>query len=399
MRKQIKVRRHRRRTKKSGSVIVRQHTRKLKKVPAITKTQKGTKIQRNKKYGVGKTVRDNIFVHKKYENLLPKRVQQAKKQIPKDFDYTIIKFNEKTGEVSFIKSEDFDEATEPIVGDSWKVRTDNSTYFWKSPRNQIYHHKWLFVKDDYPRKKEGGFNVNEAFIRSKIWTLIPDIDHNRIGNKKYWENEILPQIKKIKSMIKTGVKRGIFIKNPILTNYLLCSNLPEDTKILDFGAGLNAYQTLRLLEKFPNTIAYDYPSTINASIINNPELIEVFDPNALEKDFDLLMASNVLNIQPDIKSLKNTLNQIFCSMDVGDTLLTNLPRDPIKLMLRSTDPVDFPKLKEMVYNELSNRYNKEDITLIKEVCGKKTNTLIYEIKKTDKTKEPQYCKIKIKVKK
>ena len=46
---------------------------------------------------------------------------------------------------------------------------------------QIYHHKWLFVTDDYP-----GFDVEESKNRSRKWVSLPNIDYSRIGYKKFW---------------------------------------------------------------------------------------------------------------------------------------------------------------------------------------------------------------------
>ena len=50
----------------------------------------------------------------------------------------------------FIRSPDFDKNDEPIAGDSILVSRDGSFKFTKQKKDpQIYHHKWLFVKDDY----------------------------------------------------------------------------------------------------------------------------------------------------------------------------------------------------------------------------------------------------------
>jgi len=53
----------------------------------------------------------------------------------------------------------------------------------------IYHHKWLFVADDY-----GGFDVDESKRRSLAWMSLPDIDKSRIGRKSYWEDHVLPRL-------------------------------------------------------------------------------------------------------------------------------------------------------------------------------------------------------------
>ncbi len=54
----------------------------------------------------------------------------------------------------------------------------------------IYHHKWLFVDDDYR-----GFDVAESKARSVQWIGLGDVDRSRIGRKSYWENYVVPRLK------------------------------------------------------------------------------------------------------------------------------------------------------------------------------------------------------------
>ena len=53
----------------------------------------------------------------------------------------------------------------------------------------IYHHKWLFVKDDYD-----GFDVEESKTRSRAWMALTDIDRTRIGKKSYWEGTVVQRL-------------------------------------------------------------------------------------------------------------------------------------------------------------------------------------------------------------
>ena len=95
-----------------------------------------------------------------------------------------------TGAVSFIKSPDFDTADEPIVGDVITVKPDGTTRRRSRRADpQIYHHKWLFVADDYK-----GFNVAASKRRSATWLKLADIDKSRIGTKSYWEEHVVPRI-------------------------------------------------------------------------------------------------------------------------------------------------------------------------------------------------------------
>ena len=84
--------------------------------------------------------------------------------------WNIIKFDRRTKNVSFIDCPTFDILNEPII--------ENSYCFHK-----VYHHKWMFVSDEYT-----GFNVKKAKKRSELIESIPNIKSlkSKIGNKDYW---------------------------------------------------------------------------------------------------------------------------------------------------------------------------------------------------------------------
>lgn len=98
--------------------------------------------------------------------------------------FDIVKIEKET--VSFIECEDWDSASEPIVGDAFKVYLDGRVKVTKKKNNpQIYHHKWMFVADDYD-----GFDVAAAKKWSEKWeAILPRTREvkSRIGYKDYWE--------------------------------------------------------------------------------------------------------------------------------------------------------------------------------------------------------------------
>ncbi len=53
----------------------------------------------------------------------------------------------------------------------------------------IYHHKWLFVPDDYT-----GFNVAESKARSEQWIALSGVDRSRIGRLSFWEQNVVPRL-------------------------------------------------------------------------------------------------------------------------------------------------------------------------------------------------------------
>ena len=146
--------------------------------------------KRSARFKVGKEIGGAVYVHKQYESLLPESVQKAKLFLPPEFSYTVVKFQMSEQTVSFIQSTDFDSADEPTVGDLYTIKADGSASFRRGLADPwIYHHKWLFVTDDYK-----GFDVEASKTRSRQWLRLPDIDFTRIGKKSFWEQNVLTRL-------------------------------------------------------------------------------------------------------------------------------------------------------------------------------------------------------------
>lgn len=97
----------------------------------------------------------------------------------------IYKVDAKNKKVSFIESKDFDTAREPQVGNSWCIDISTKKIKEIKSKGQIYHHKWMFVKENYD-----GFDVEESKRWSEKWqSIIPNdkSTKSRIGYKKYWD--------------------------------------------------------------------------------------------------------------------------------------------------------------------------------------------------------------------
>lgn len=136
--------------------------------------------ERYKPWGVGKRIGGKIYLHKQYEDLIP--IIKERKELLGTFEYNLVSYDPKSGNVTFTNSPDFDTANEPIVGAQCVVSEDKKKFYTPSPDPWIYHHKWLWVKDDYK-----GFDVEKAKTRSAHWTSIPVIDYSRIGKRSFWE--------------------------------------------------------------------------------------------------------------------------------------------------------------------------------------------------------------------
>jgi hypothetical protein len=153
------------------------------------KTKNGSVIKRSK-YGVGKLIGGYLYLHRNYVGELPNdmghKVAQAEQAL-NGFRYNVLKIGVNSNVVSFINSKDFDTAPEPTVGEYTSVDVDKDTER-TGTSNAIWHHKWLWVKDDYK-----GFDTDDSFERSEKY-LKMDIDFSRIGNKKFWEDNYATRI-------------------------------------------------------------------------------------------------------------------------------------------------------------------------------------------------------------
>lgn len=146
--------------------------------------------KRSARFGVGKEIGGAVYVHKVYQHVFPDPFEKAKKALPPDFEYTVVKYDLFTDAVSFIQSDDFDSTAEPTVGDLHTIRPDGTCTFRRKLSDPwIYHHKWLFVLDDY-----SGFDVEKSKARSMEWLRLPDIDFTRIGRKSFWEQNVLNRL-------------------------------------------------------------------------------------------------------------------------------------------------------------------------------------------------------------
>lgn len=151
------------------------------------KTQNGSIIKRSK-FGVGKDIGDSIYIHKNYVNDVISDDLYNKFLIHvKNFQFNILKIKKDFTSITFINSKNFDTADEPSLYESMKVDITGNTKYAKYDEFNppIYHHKWLFVKDDYKN-----FDVEKSKQRSQEWLSKKDIDFTRIGYKKYWDNWI-----------------------------------------------------------------------------------------------------------------------------------------------------------------------------------------------------------------
>lgn len=158
----------------------------------VLRTAKGTQVKRSR-YGVGKDIGGMLYLHRNYDDVIPAQdaLREAKDVLADQhpsFSYNVVRWDYRANKFTFVNSPDFDTADEPTTGNF--ITVDPDTGKTKSGKSSaIWHHKWLWVKDDYR-----GFDVQESFERSRLWLTIPDIQFNKIGNRSHWEQNYVPQI-------------------------------------------------------------------------------------------------------------------------------------------------------------------------------------------------------------
>jgi hypothetical protein len=145
---------------------------------------------RSRQFGIGKEIGGAVYVHRRYEDRLGPSVIWAKRWLPEGFAYDVVKYNRRTQAVSFICCPGFDVEPEPNVEDVVIVRADGTVQRRPVPLDPyIYHHKWLFVDDDYP-----GFDVEESKRRSAAWLALANVDKSRIGCRSYWQTHVVARL-------------------------------------------------------------------------------------------------------------------------------------------------------------------------------------------------------------
>ncbi len=157
---------------------------------SIQKNPRSRVPKRSHRFGVGKEIGGAVYVHRTAEDVLPRAaLSRAKEHCPADFEYHVVKYDYRRGIVSFVRSSDFDQSPEPSVEQVVTVYPDGRTVrrCYRDP--PIYHHKWLFVRDDYD-----GFDVAESRTRSERIMALKGVDHSRIGKRQYWVDNVLPML-------------------------------------------------------------------------------------------------------------------------------------------------------------------------------------------------------------
>ena len=160
-------------------------------------TLKGSRIWYSK-FGVGKQVGSKIYFHKSVrDKIVPQDIWDKAQQImdtPEvheklwergcfEWEHETICYDLKNPTVlRFDSCMGFDIQEEPTVGWMMFVDTEIGSVRFKY-NQQIYHHKWLWVSEDY-----NGFNVLRSYEWSKRW--LSKFTEVASGYRHKWEKQL-----------------------------------------------------------------------------------------------------------------------------------------------------------------------------------------------------------------
>ena len=191
-------------------------------------TRKGTPVHRFKGL-VGKSIGGQLYIHRNYAaEIIPTDVIEYGEDILKRFDprfeYNCIMLDVRRDVIRFDEAPDFDTAREPHVGNYIVIDLKGEKPPYKGYSNSIWHHKWLWVRDNYK-----GFDVDKAKQWSKLW--LSKLDEPAKGTDASWKPQLM----------KHGLTEGVrldYINNKI-------RKLRDEWDVLDGqGTGFNRQQEI-----------------------------------------------------------------------------------------------------------------------------------------------------------
>lgn len=103
---------------------------------------------------------------------------------------------------------------------------------------------------------------------------------------------------------------------------LVREHIKKGDKILDFGAGKSAMHTVDLRKEGHDVTAHEFGANFNPDLHNK---------SALSKKYDVVYASNVLNVQSSEEMLKDTMSDIKKAMKSSGKFIANYPLEPRKM--------------------------------------------------------------------
>jgi len=141
------------------------------------------KLQNRYRHIVGKNIGGHVYVHRMYVNDIFPELTDVIDEIH-DVNFNLLKIptndDDRKEYIFLVNCKDFDHVNEPRVGTIYKYEFGTGIVHVKDYSFFVYHHKWLWVKDDYT-----GFNVKKAIERSITWRKL-NPPSSSIGSYRFW---------------------------------------------------------------------------------------------------------------------------------------------------------------------------------------------------------------------
>lgn len=274
---------------------------------------------------VGKKMAHCIWVHNSYADKIIPSDLYCKALLNKmlNFYFTIVRYDTKLNTIALIECIDFNESSEPVVGRSLLIYPDGTSKLTKQPSNPfLYHHKWMFVEDDYT-----GFDVEKSKRRSVAWKSVLGTNKNlssKIGRLNFWKQWLidnnLPSL--FDESIWTQSKQSMTSKNTSMNKINLpkvFSIIPKilpwqpGTRNLDLGGGVFDNATNHLESHKVTNLIYDL---FNRSPEHNNNILEVIQT----QNVHTVTLSNVLNVIPEDSIKKQLIQQAHNALLPGGIL-------------------------------------------------------------------------------
>lgn len=122
-------------------------------------------------------------------------------------------------------------------------------------------------------------------------------------------------------------------------------------KILDFGAGRQAVQAQELKAEGLDVTAYDFGGNVTEGL---------HDTDALNREYDLVYASNVLNVQSTAEDLESTVKEIAASVKPNGTFVGNLPDSPRKGAFDGLTPLAGAEMVQKLLQKYIGQVEKKE---------------------------------------
>ena len=151
---------------------------------------------------------------------------------------------------------------------------------------------------------------------------------------------------RIKKIVQ-GLKQGY---GPVCVRFLAENMTPSEAgAVLDFGCGIGGTTGavhVRALRKLGyDCTGYEWEpedddESGRAETYDWAIEEELIDPEALDTAWDVVIANNVLNIQPSWDAMRLTLKDMKACMDSDTLLLVNMPSSPRRVIADGADGLD-----------------------------------------------------------